>query len=150
MEEPHSFGRCTATTPPAGDGHLETVGHAGDGPFPRCDRDQMCLGHTGVRCRCVAFWGPASAGRRRLRPLIQGAGEHSLRPGHPCSRSRLWFRLSAGVPPLTRRGQGSALLGTGSLPSAKRACAAAPLTGAGKVTITQYISGGFDYDYSCI
>jgi hypothetical protein len=42
------------------------------------------------------------------------------------------------------------LAGASSLTSAKRMCAAAPLTGGGKVTLTQYVSGGFDYDYSCV
>jgi hypothetical protein len=42
------------------------------------------------------------------------------------------------------------LAGASSLASAKRMCASAPLTGGGKVTLTQYVSGGFDYDYSCI
>lgn len=43
------------------------------------------------------------------------------------------------------------LAGGASLTSAKRMCASAPLAGGGgKVTLTQYVSGGFDYDYSCI
>lgn len=41
------------------------------------------------------------------------------------------------------------LAGATSLPSAKRMCTAPPLTVGGKVTIAQYVSGGFDYDYSC-
>lgn len=67
------------------------------------------------------------------------------------STTSQWSQIAGTVPtssPLYR--SSSWLAGASSLPSAKRACAAAPLTGGGKVTITQYISGGFDYDYSCI
>ena len=42
------------------------------------------------------------------------------------------------------------LTGSRTLASAKRKCSDAPLTGGGHVTLTQYISGGYDYDYSCI
>lgn len=42
------------------------------------------------------------------------------------------------------------LAGASSLASAKRKCSDAPLTGGGKVTLTQYVSGSFDYDFSCI
>ncbi|WP_255769089.1 hypothetical protein [Pseudarthrobacter sulfonivorans] len=42
------------------------------------------------------------------------------------------------------------LAGANSLAVAKRKCADAPLTGGGKVALTQYISGGFDYDHSCL
>jgi hypothetical protein len=42
------------------------------------------------------------------------------------------------------------LPGASSLASAKRKCSNAPLTGGGKVTLAQYVSGGFDYDASCI
>lgn len=42
------------------------------------------------------------------------------------------------------------LAGANSLAVAKRKCADAPLTAGGTVTLTQYVSGGFDYDHSCI
>jgi hypothetical protein len=42
------------------------------------------------------------------------------------------------------------LAGAKSLAVAKRKCSDAPLTAGGKVTIAQYVSGGFDYDHSCI
>ena len=42
------------------------------------------------------------------------------------------------------------LAGASSLASAKRKCAEAPLTRGSKVVLTQYISGGFDYNHSCI
>lgn len=45
---------------------------------------------------------------------------------------------------------GSWLPGASSLALAKRKCSNAPLTGGGKVTLTQYVSGGFDYDTSCV
>lgn len=42
------------------------------------------------------------------------------------------------------------LAGSTSLNSAKQACNAKSLTANGSVILTQYISKGFDYDYSCI
>jgi len=42
------------------------------------------------------------------------------------------------------------LAGASSLASATSKCADAPLTGGGKVTLTQYIAGGFDYNKSCV
>ncbi|MBT2568834.1 hypothetical protein J7I84_20545 [Arthrobacter sp. ISL-85] len=67
------------------------------------------------------------------------------------STSSQWSQIAGTVPsssPLyTAR---SWLAGASSLTSAKRMCTTAPLTGGGKVTLTQYVSGGFDYDYSCI
>ena len=42
------------------------------------------------------------------------------------------------------------LAGANSLALAKRKCSEAPLTAGGKVTLTQYVSGGLDYDRSCI
>lgn len=42
------------------------------------------------------------------------------------------------------------LAGASSLASATSKCAEAPLTGGGKVTMTQFITGGFDYNKSCI
>jgi hypothetical protein len=35
-----------------------------------------------------------------------------------------------------------------SLKGAQANCSATPLTG-GEITVTQYVSGSFDYDYSC-
>ncbi|MBT2566269.1 hypothetical protein J7I84_07110 [Arthrobacter sp. ISL-85] len=67
------------------------------------------------------------------------------------STSSQWSQIAGTVPsssPLyTSR---SWLAGASSLTSAKRMCSSAPLTGGGKVSLTQYVSGGFDYDYSCI
>lgn len=40
--------------------------------------------------------------------------------------------------------------GGASLSTAKQACAAAPLTVGGRVSLTQYVSHSYDYDYSCI
>ncbi len=42
------------------------------------------------------------------------------------------------------------LPGAGSASEAKGKCSAAPLTAGGKVTLTQFVSGGWDYDYSCL
>ncbi|WP_284979330.1 hypothetical protein [Arthrobacter sp. fls2-241-R2A-200] len=67
------------------------------------------------------------------------------------STSSQWSQIAGSTPtssPLyTAR---SWLAGASSLTSAKRMCSAAPLTGGGKVTLTQYVSSGLDYDYSCI
>jgi len=46
--------------------------------------------------------------------------------------------------------QRSWLAGASSLSDAGSKCSAAPLTAGGKVTMAQYISGGFDYNKSCI
>jgi hypothetical protein len=40
--------------------------------------------------------------------------------------------------------------GARSLSAAEANCSLSPLTKAGKVTLTQYVSSSFDYDYSCI
>jgi hypothetical protein len=42
------------------------------------------------------------------------------------------------------------LAGARTLNGAKNNCSSAPLTGGGQVTVTQFVSRGFDYDYSCI
>lgn len=42
------------------------------------------------------------------------------------------------------------LAGARTVTGAKNSCAAAPLTPGGKVALTQFVSKGFDYDYSCI
>ena len=40
--------------------------------------------------------------------------------------------------------------GGASLNTSKQACSAAPLTAGGKVVLTQFVSKGLDYNYSCI
>ncbi len=47
-------------------------------------------------------------------------------------------------------GLNSWLPGAQNAAGAKSNCSLSPLTSSGKVTITQYTSGSFDYDYSCI
>ncbi|HEY9355112.1 MAG TPA: hypothetical protein VIQ52_02275 [Arthrobacter sp.] len=42
------------------------------------------------------------------------------------------------------------LAGARTATSAKAHCSNAPLTAGGRVTLTQFVSRGFDYDYSCI
>jgi hypothetical protein len=42
------------------------------------------------------------------------------------------------------------LAGAKTLALAKRNCSDTPLTAGGKVTLIQYVSGGFDYNHSCI
>jgi hypothetical protein len=41
-------------------------------------------------------------------------------------------------------------IGAGTLASAQRACAAAPFTAGGRVTMVQYVSGGFDRNATCV
>ncbi|WP_285314499.1 hypothetical protein [Pseudarthrobacter sp. fls2-241-R2A-168] len=41
------------------------------------------------------------------------------------------------------------LAGARSVTGAKGNCSNPPLTAGGRVTLTQFVSGGFDYDYSC-
>ena len=67
------------------------------------------------------------------------------------STASQWSQIAGTVPassPLYT--VNSWLAGGRSLTAAKRMCSEAPLTGGGKVTLTQYVSGTFDYDYSCI
>ena len=62
-----------------------------------------------------------------------------------------WGEIVGTVPSTSNLyAQRSWLAGAGSFTSASSMCSAAPLTGGGKVTMTQYISGGFDYNKSCI
>ena len=42
------------------------------------------------------------------------------------------------------------LPGATSATGAKSKCSTGPLTGGGKVTLAQFVSGGTDYDYSCV
>ncbi|WP_337587579.1 hypothetical protein [Crystallibacter crystallopoietes] len=42
------------------------------------------------------------------------------------------------------------LAGARTLNGAKNNCGSAPLTAGGQVTLTQFVSRGLDYDYSCI
>jgi hypothetical protein len=62
-----------------------------------------------------------------------------------------WAQIVGAVPSTSNLyAQRSWLAGGSSLQSASTMCSAAPLTGGGKVTMAQYISGGFDYNKSCI
>jgi hypothetical protein len=62
-----------------------------------------------------------------------------------------WAQIAGTVPPSSNLyTQRSWLAGASLLASATRKCADAPLTGGGKVAMTQYVSGGFDYNKSCI
>lgn len=61
-----------------------------------------------------------------------------------------WAQIVGTVPATSNLyAQRSWLAGASSLSNAGSMCSAAPLTGGGKVTMTQYISGGFDYNKSC-
>ena len=67
------------------------------------------------------------------------------------STSAQWTQIAGAVPTTSSLyALPNWLAGASSLSSAKTKCSDAPLTGGGKVTLTQYISGSFDYDNSCI
>lgn len=67
------------------------------------------------------------------------------------STSAQWTQIAGTVPATSNLyGLRSWLPGASSSAAAKRRCSDAPLTGGGKVTLTQYTSGSFDYDISCI
>ena len=62
-----------------------------------------------------------------------------------------WTQIVGTVPSSSNLYARPSWLGaTNSLALAKRKCSDAPLTAGGNVTITQYVSAGFDYDHSCI
>jgi hypothetical protein len=67
------------------------------------------------------------------------------------STSTQWSQIAGTVPPSSPLYiLKSWLAGARTLTLAKRMCSAAPLTGGGTVALTQHVSGGFDYDYSCV
>lgn len=67
------------------------------------------------------------------------------------SSGRQWDKIVGTVPSSSNLYRlPSWLAGSRSLTGAKRNCSDAPLTDGGDVTLTQYVSGGFDYDHSCI
>ncbi|MCU1574688.1 MAG: hypothetical protein JWO93_2770 [Micrococcaceae bacterium] len=66
------------------------------------------------------------------------------------STTSQWTQIVGTVPSGSRLYQlNSWLAGARTLTGAKHNCSSAPLTGGGHVTLTQYVSGSFDYDYSC-
>lgn len=67
------------------------------------------------------------------------------------STSNQWTQIAGTVPQSSNLyNLDSWLAGAKSLTSARRNCDAPALTGGGSVTLTQFVSGGVDYDYSCI
>lgn len=67
------------------------------------------------------------------------------------STSLQWGEIIGNLNPASKlNGLNSWLAGARNLTGAKSNCSLPPLTTGGKVTITQYVSGLFDYDYSCI
>jgi hypothetical protein len=65
--------------------------------------------------------------------------------------SSQWGQIVGQVPPGSNLNSlPSWLAGARTLNGAKNNCASAPLTPGGRVTLTQFVSRGFDYDYSCI
>lgn len=62
-----------------------------------------------------------------------------------------WGQIVGSVPPASiLNGLDSWLAGARNSNDAKTICKSTPLTPTSKVTLTQYISKGFDYDHSCI
>lgn len=67
------------------------------------------------------------------------------------STSAQWTQIAGTVPATSNLyALRSWLPGASSSAAAKRRCSDAPLTGGGKVALTQYTSSSFDYDISCI
>lgn len=68
------------------------------------------------------------------------------------STSYQWGQIvsTAVTPGSNLNGLNSWLPGARTLSKAKSNCSLSPLTAGGKVTLTQYVSGSFDYDHSCI
>ncbi len=67
------------------------------------------------------------------------------------STSYQWGQIAGTVSPSSNlNGLNNWRPGARNLSRAKSNCSLAPLTTAGKVTVTQYVSGSLDYDYSCL
>ncbi|WP_138444658.1 S-layer homology domain-containing protein [Sinomonas susongensis] len=67
------------------------------------------------------------------------------------SSSAQWAQIVGTVPSTSSLYSLSSWLAGASTPAAAQAgCSATPLTGGGKVALTQYISGAYDYDHSCV
>lgn len=67
------------------------------------------------------------------------------------SSSRQWERIVGTVPPWSNLySLPSWLAGALSAAGAKANCSDAPLTAGGRVALTQFVSRGFDYNYSCL
>lgn len=63
-----------------------------------------------------------------------------------------WGQITNGQVSTTSNlnGLDSWLAGSKTLRGAQNRCSEAPLTSGGKVVLSQYVSGGYDYNYSCI
>jgi len=67
------------------------------------------------------------------------------------STSYQWRQIVKNIPQESNlNGLNSWLPGASDLSGAKANCALSSLTNSGKVTLTQYTTGEFDYDYSCL
>jgi hypothetical protein len=94
--------------------------------------------------------GDTSANRADLEGMAAYFGSINATTGL-YSTTTQWSQLVGSVPPTSPLySLNSWLPGASTATAAKRNCSASPLTGGGRVTLTQYVSGGFDYDTSCI
>ncbi|MET4146733.1 hypothetical protein [Arthrobacter sp. UYCo732] len=96
-------------------------------------------------------WSPSTlANRADLEGMVAYFASIKAPTGIYSTRTQ-WTQIVGAVPPSSNLyNLPSWLAGASSLALAKRKCADAPLTAGGKVSLTQYVSGGFDYDHSCI
>jgi hypothetical protein len=94
--------------------------------------------------------GDKVANRADLEGMVAFFGSINAKTGI-YSTATQWSQIAGTVPatsPLYTLP--SWLAGARTMTAASRNCSSTPLTGGGKVSLTQYVSGGFDYDYSCI
>ncbi len=96
-------------------------------------------------------WSTSAAANRAD---LEGMAAYFASIGAPVglySSKTQWTQIVGAVPASSNLyTRPSWLAGANSLALAKRKCSDPPLTAGGKVTITQYVSAGFDYDHSCI
>ncbi|MCX6498591.1 MAG: hypothetical protein NTU93_07280 [Arthrobacter sp.] len=91
-----------------------------------------------------------SANRADLEGMAAYYASIGARTGLYSTRSQ-WDQIVGAVPSSSNLDTlPSWLAGARTLALADRKCAEAPLTAGGKVTLTQFVSGGLDYDRSCV
>lgn len=90
------------------------------------------------------------ANRADLEGMIAYFKSKSITPGL-YSTSFQWNQIVGSVPSGSSvNGLKSWIPGASDLVGAKANCSKSPLTAGGTVTLTQFTTGEFDYDYSCI
>ena len=98
--------------------------------------------------------GGTQAGRASNRAVLEGMTAHFESRGGTVglySTAYQWREIVGTVPESSSlAGLDNWRPGGSSRRNAERACSAAPLTPGGRVVLTQFISGGLDYNVSCI